>query len=115
MLYHSEVYFPEKLKAAIPQSVTLAYSGHALRACLNDRYGYINGPRWIDTTKGHVFEAEVINGKLVKFCIRMSYDALHDISIVVAHDTQYVVKTLWLNRKTDKHRTLDKNKYAQVS
>lgn len=114
MLYHNEVFFPEKVKNALPKgNIHLAYTQHARQACLNDRYGSIIGPTSIDASKGYVFEAEVIDGKLVKFAVRMSYDATRDITLVVGCGRNYFVKTLWLNLKTDKHRTLDKNKYAK--
>lgn len=116
MLYHAQVYFPDKLKAALPKGMlNLVYGQHAKQSCLNDRYGTITPPPAIDLSNGQVFEAEVTDGKLVKFAVRMSYDATRDISIVVACSRDYFVKTLWLNKKSDKHRTLDKNKYAKAS
>jgi acid phosphatase class B len=50
---------------------------------------------------------------IVKCVLRTSYDLDRDISIVFAtsKDNKYAVKTAWLNKKNDRHNTLDKSKY----
>ena len=56
------------------------------------------------------FEVETTNSKVTKYVIRIEFDDLRDISIVVRGN---VIITAWINYKDDKHYTLDKSKYAK--
>ena len=51
--------------------------------------------------------------EIVKCVLRTGYDLDRDISIVfaISKDGKNIVKTAWLNKKNDKHNTLDKSKY----
>ena len=61
----------------------------------------------------YVYEAETLNNTLIKIAIRTNYDLDRDISIVFAlsKKNELIVKTAWLNNKSDRHITLDKGKY----
>ena len=54
-----------------------------------------------------------IHDNVYKCALRTSYDLDKDISIVfnLSKDGKLIVKTAWLNGKSDKHFTLDKTKY----
>lgn len=56
------------------------------------------------------FEVEVEDGKVVKAVIRVPYDNVNDISIVFRKNK---IITAWLNKREDKHFTLDKEKYEK--
>ena len=51
--------------------------------------------------------------EVFKAVVRTSYDIDRDISIVFNNDKRgkLIVRTAWLNRKSDRHMTLDKGKY----
>lgn len=61
-----------------------------------------------------LYEVETtIHDEVFKAVVRTSYDLDRDISIVFAlsKKNELIVKTAWLNRKDDRHMTLDKSKY----
>ena len=53
---------------------------------------------------------------LIKAVLRTSYDDNRDINIVFGKrdNNKLMVKTAWLNKKTDKHYTLDCSKYFDI-
>lgn len=54
---------------------------------------------------------------LIKAVLRTSYDDNRDINIVFGkrdNNNKLMVKTAWLNKKTDKHYTLDCSKYFDI-
>ncbi len=57
--------------------------------------------------------ATTMQNEVFKAVVRTSYDLDRDISIVfgVSKKNELIVKTAWLNRKNDRHNTLDKSKY----
>lgn len=88
----------------------LQYTEHAKRAAMTDRYGYITLPSTVNAS-AKVVEVEVKRGKPVKALFRSAYDRKHDLCLVVLLDTG-TVKTVWLNRANDLHKTLDKSRYV---
>ena len=108
-LYHKDIYMP-KIKGTPNKEISLRYSNHAIRASQNDRYGGIELPNSINPSNGTLIEVELRDNKVVKRVIRYAYNSTHDLIIVVTIP-DYVVKTVWLNCKTDKHNTLKEWKY----
>lgn len=109
-LYHSELGIPPNAKTNHGQFL-LDYSNHALEAAQDDRYGnIINLPKSLDTSKAQVIEVEMSGNKTTKVVYRIPYDEQHDLALVVIPDRRYV-KTVWLNKNTDVHNTLDASKY----
>ena len=107
-LYHKDIYLP---KVELPGiDVVLNYTYHALDAARNDRYGTIELPETINFGLVQLIELEVVDGKPFKAVIRQHHDSRNDLVIVVLLNG-YRVKTVWLNRKNDRHRTLDRSKY----
>jgi hypothetical protein len=51
------------------------------------------------------------SGNEVKWLVRTRYDAVHDICIVYLRTG--LVKTAWLNARTDTHKTLVRSRYVQ--
>ena len=116
-LYHAEVYMPASVLNLVPTGIVEPfYSGHAVKAANDDRYGKAVLDIQIDLKSAKLIEVEVENGKLVKYVVRCNYDAARDIIYVLCPRPRRMafVKTVWFNLKTDKHRTLDKNKYVRA-
>lgn len=114
-LWHKDIRIPaeayQQIKAQ-PVDVVLSYTFHALEASQTDRYGKIELPATINWSDAEVVEIEVVAGKVFKVVARLHHDSKNDLVIVVLLNG-YKVKTVWLNRKNDKHRTLDISKYNQ--
>jgi hypothetical protein len=111
-LYHVDVFMP-----ALPLpngSFSLDYGRHATQESIRDRYGIINPPKYIDTRNAKVIEVETCGGIIQKILYRMPLDATRDVCIVVIPRTRYVwfVKTLWVNLRSDKHKTLRRERYV---
>lgn len=111
-VYHVEVFVPEHLKNSgfVGQ---LKYSEHALRAAQDDKYtkyGPVTLPVMFDYRKAKLIEVEVEHGRAVKRLCRISLDDRRDL--VLAIMAGGIVKTVWVNLKNDKHRSLDKSRYA---
>lgn len=132
-LYHKEIGFPRNFKA--PAGVLgLKYTRHAEQAALDDRYGEIIKPARLTTANYDIVELGVQDNRVSKIvyrgparCTECHYsqtapaDCTHekkDIILVVmppqgAGTSEWVVKTVWTNLNSDKHRTLDESKYAK--
>lgn len=115
-LYHYQIGFPNGLER-LRGIFTLSFSNHALRAAADDRYGRIQLPRVLNTDTALLVEAEATpRGKLVKAVYRVRYDDVNDLVLVVNRSERgpgLFVRTVWLNRRVDAHKTLDRRKYAQ--
>jgi len=63
--------------------------------------------------KSYLFEVEVRDGKIIKYVVRLSFDDRRDISIAfMPKGKTLFVKTMWLNMKSDIHRTLKHDNYT---
>ncbi len=108
-LYHYQVFMP-KLKLPVG-TMELIYGRHALTSAKNDRYGLIRLPNFLDLTQAKVIEVETDDNKnVVKVVYRTKLDNTRDLCIVVLVDTCFV-KTVWINKANDQHRTLDTQRY----
>ncbi len=88
----------------------LHFTQHALRACLNDRYGPLKPSHEIKVTWDQIVEAEVTRGQWSKFVARLPYSQELDIIYVITAEER--VKTVWANKVTDKHGTLGTRAYV---
>ncbi len=57
-----------------------------------------------------LIEIEVVSGVVTKWVVRC--DMLPDRDLVMALTNAYVVKTVWVNRKDDRHATLQCDRYV---
>jgi hypothetical protein len=93
----------------------LQYRKHAFNEANNDRYGAIQLPTEFHAANAKLIEAEVLvdhdGSHVVKQLWRQSLDARRDL--VLAIQEGGMVKTVWVNLKSDKHRTLDTSKYMR--
>lgn len=112
-VYHREVYAPEPLFRS-PGVVRLRYSYHAQEEARGDRYGdlsrYLTPYRDFDYAE--IVEVELDEeGQIAKRVVR--FDITEDLVLVLAVKADGYVKTVWCNRFTDSHGTLDRRKYVQ--
>lgn len=116
-IYHYEVYWEEEIQNQIDDvlnsGLPLRFDGHAI----NNKYKRKISISSINTEKlknGYCFEAEVKKNKVVKFVIRYGYNDIYDLSSVWQPNVDCMYcRTVWLNKKNDKHVTLDENKYVK--
>ena len=122
-LYHKHVYwlkdFDVQAKALFNKNYSLHLFEHLLYS--TDKHGMTMREldRIIDELMAnkrnfYLYEVQTdIHDNVYKCALRTSYDLDKDISIVFnsSKDGKLIVKTAWLNRKNDKHFTLDKSKY----
>lgn len=71
--------------------------------------------RIIYSGKGEIFEVETDKeGNPFKFSVRTEYDKNRDITFVfLRKNKKFIIKTVWLNNKIDKHDSLNFNKYER--
>ena len=122
-LYHKHVYWLKKFDTEAKALFNKNYSLHLFEHLLysTDKHGMTMREldRIIDELMANkrnyfLYEAQTdIHDSVYKIVIRTSYDLDRDISIVFASSkkNELIVKTAWLNDKSDKHFTLDKSKY----
>lgn len=94
------------------------YTNHALRSCLDDRYGQFVPPPVFNVKLADVVEVEVTNGCLSKVVVRIPCASRPGFDLVAAlcnpGNVFVTVKTCWLNEAGDKHATLDRSKYVAI-
>jgi hypothetical protein len=112
-LYHSDIFLPGWFTAPT-QRVKVDYGHHAKREALVDRYGEIALPAFVNLKRFRVIEVGVINGRVSKILFRGKLDNERDLCIVlIPNDNRpWRCKTVWVNLNTDKHKTLDRSRYA---
>lgn len=113
-LYHVNVYMPPQM--ALPcHRGRLQYSRHALNEAANDRYGKFELISSFDPSKAKLIETAVVDGPngrnsvIEKQLWRMPIDDKRDLVLAICPGG--FVKTVWVNRKCDKHDTLDHKRY----
>lgn len=109
-LFHRDVYMPAKIKKAGRVGIALRPTAHALTAAQSDRYGTIQIPARIEFTGADVVEAELFGDKVQKLVIRLPYNSSLSVIFVLIPDTG-TLKTVWLNRVNDSHKTLEAWRY----
>lgn len=116
---HREVWFPEFLEKKLPNGLAkLEYSLHASDEMKQEKYKHIKAPHYIDFDKSYIFEADERCNSIEKIVCRIQYD--HDFDLILAlvcppKNNSYTVKTVWLNRRSDKHTTLRADDYYKPS
>lgn len=117
--YHRDIYIPET--PAWAGEFRLAYSKHAEAEALRDPYvNALSGslPTCIRLTSNDPDRVEVtfVNGECVKQVIRVRFTEWLDLILVVIPlgYGALKVKTVWFNRRTDRHATLDRSRHISV-
>lgn len=111
-LYHRDLGLPTGFVR--PQhTVTVDYGSHARMEAMTDRYGDFYLPPKVNLSEFEVIEVGMENGKVAKILFRGELDDVRDICIVlIPRRPAWFCKTVWVNVRTDTHRTLDKSKYV---
>lgn len=121
-LYHREVFWPALVEQRVREVAEEAdfhlcrYGFHAKRAAQDDRYGEIRLPLHLQINEQEVFEAEIDqDNSLRKFLVRTTLDQNRDMVLVFipGGDGALFCKTVWINLKSDKHRTLKRQRYVK--
>ena len=114
-LFHRDVWFPGRIVrqlAKLDGRRPLEYSHHATKACQSDRYGRIPQLRSLDMTNFEVVEVEEKNKQIVKLVGRIKFSENLDIVLAIMPRRGIMfVKTCWLNKTDDDHKTLRVNQY----
>ena len=116
-LYHKKVYMPKKYRNLKTTSLEIGeLTRHAIKSANSDRYGQIIIPMVFNFSGRDIVEIETYeNPNKLKIVIRLPYSQTCDLILVVLFETDgNRVKTCWLNRKDDRHATLDRSKYRLV-
>lgn len=111
-LYHKEVGIPA---INLPKGkYRLDYGSHARQEATQDRFGEIELPEFLDADSAEVIEVEVERGIVQKILYRFKLDGQRDVCMpVIPRTGAMFVKTVWVNLRSDKHKTLDRSKYAK--
>ena len=115
-LYHFELNWNEEIQKQIDDALNsdlpLKFDAHAIDKKFSRKIS-TNGITKQKLKKGYCFEAKVENDKVIKFVIRYGYNDIDDLcSVWIPKDICLYCKTIWLNKKDDKHITLDESKYV---
>ena len=122
-LYHKKVYWHKSFDVLAKELFNKNYSLHLFEYLLYSTDKHDMTMRELDRIIDELidnkrcyflYEVETqAKDKITKCVLRTGYDLDRDISIVFAtsKDNKNIVKTAWLNRKDDRHTTLDKSKY----
>lgn len=112
-LYHKDVFLPNHVRESVPSGIQrLNYSHHARNAAMNDRYGVIPLTDRIDFGMMEVVEVEH-DGRLQKVVLRENGQEKNRVFVVMPKPGGWLVKTVWFNLASDRHRTLRRELYEQ--
>lgn len=112
-LYHAEVGLPERYRHPACR-VVLQYSLHALREARRDRYGMLDLPDYVNLANYETVEVEITRERVSKIVVRGPMDDERDLVLVIIPKAgkPWFVKTVWVNLKSDSHKTLDRSRYV---
>ena len=110
LLFHSEVFIPAAAANPIFEG-RLTYGYHARNEALSDRYGEIPLPSHFFAEGAKLIEAEFCTQRLrlTKQVWRQPLDDYRDLALVLS--TGGFVRTVWVNVRSDTHKSLNKSKY----
>jgi len=114
--YHKDVFLPPSLLAAVAtlDFSLLHYSRHARLAALEDCVQVHELPRSLTLADWTVVKVETVAGRVSGLLIRRPLTAdprLHIVLAIAVPDM--VVRTVWVNRANDNHKSLDRARYVQ--
>lgn len=111
-LFHKDV-FMTALAASPVYEGKLSYTLHAIKESHTDRFGSISLPETFSAAKAELIESEVSDDgtRVLKQVWRQPLDNYNDLVLVITMEGR--VKTVWVNRKSDKHSTLHRDKYVK--
>jgi len=118
--YHKAFGLPQLAVNLFGQTLYLTYSEHALKAAATDRFGELPLFDEVGFIASDVFEAVYEDDNIVQAACRIPYTDTLDLVYVLcpplpALDGRRVclVKTMWANKATDTHKTLNRMAYER--
>jgi hypothetical protein len=114
--YHRDVFLPPALVAAVAihDFAMLHYGKHARAAALEDRVPPRELPRSLLLADWTLVKVETISGRPSGILIRRPMQVDPRLHLVLAIGVpDMLVRTVWVNRADDNHRSLDRKKYVQ--
>lgn len=111
MLYHRDVYLPP---VRLPAIINLDYGYHSLeRALVKYNISASQLPSSLENPQDSIIEMEMEVGLLEKIVCRIPFDNDRDLVLAIQPGRpNWFVRTVWLNRRADKHSTLNTSRYA---
>jgi hypothetical protein len=112
-VYHKNIGFPARTLWPLG-SFPLRYSAHARAEARGDPSGDVEHllPAEVDLGRSEVVEARVQGRRVRLMVVRTRLDEGRDlVLVVVTAGTVWAVKTVYCNRRDDRHDTLDKSRY----
>lgn len=106
-LYNKAVGLPKGFE--VSPVLCLRYSVHARERAIENR---VELPKHFLPRVAEVVEVEVVNGAVHKIVARQSFNATHDVCFVLLM-AEKLVKTVWVNLRSDRHFTLDKGRFTR--
>ena len=113
-LYHAEVRLPNGYRH--PRfSVNVEYSNHARREAASDRYGRIVLDPFVDLSFFETVEVEITAGTVSKIVVREAghVERQRVLVLIPRKGQRWFCKTVWINVRSDSHKTLDRSRYVQ--
>lgn len=119
--YNKAVYWPDALSALVEDNLNFHYNVYAAVHCKN-RIQQYNLPQGCFTAMlyGEVVEAEYYNGNITKVVTRLPNRKNQNQDICAAimlecndYGNKAKVKTVWLNERDDKHKTINRENYVE--
>ena len=109
MKYHADIFMPEWFR--LPLGLfRLKFTSHARQEARKDG---VTLPVYLNTATARLFEMIEEKGRAVKLAFRIDYTNTLDLCVVVAIDEYpWVVVTCWVNKKSDRHATLNRSNYV---
>lgn len=121
-LYSKQIYFPKEVEFSVQYALSKSFFVYPTTHYFDKAKQLgINSNTYKALLYGEIIEAEFVKGRLVKIITRINnrYNFDEDICGAIAFDYDSMsnhfvarVKTVWENRTSDKHDTIDESKYV---
>lgn len=114
-LYHTDVFMPRRIWSQAIGEVQIEYSHHARQAMQDDRYGDIPSRTSLTIQRDNIIEVEMDGTCVNKLVVRHAIDYDRDMVTVLLKKFKqpWLVKTVWINLASDKHKTLNTTPYQK--
>jgi len=116
-VYHRDIYLPADLVAAVQchDFAMLRYGKHARFAALDDCVPPRELPRSLLLADWALIQVETTAGRASGILVRRPMQCDPRLHLVLAIGVpDMLVRTVWVNRADDNHRSLDRKKYVQA-
>jgi hypothetical protein len=112
--YNKAIFMPkDKLACVLGKTFALEFSSHAIEETEKDKFGRFQTYKKLTITEKNVIELSLDDTlNVCKLLVRTAYNAFNEVCyVIVPLGDKAMVKTCWLMRKNDNHKSLDKSLY----